>query len=181
MNKKLEIKYNEFLSMKKRFMDRLEKNTLEQNQFKSSPTEWSPLEVLEHIQISENGILKFFQKYNPAESKHKPKGKDKVINFLLSKLYRSSYKVKVPVKGLDPTGKKSLEELKKESEITKEKLKQYLENLPDEKINYSVFKHPVSGGMTMESVVAFWTNHVLHHLHQLDRIEKEKGFHQEIN
>lgn len=176
MHPALEKEFKRFQTVKKEFIDRIEQCSETQRTFKPSAGEWSLLEVFEHIQISEKGILAFFKKYPPHESKFKIKTKNKFYFFLLTLFFKSGKKVKMPAAGLAPTGQKNWEELKISSSKTQEELLEFLKGFPQEKLSYSVFKHPVSGGMNMESAVAFFANHVIHHTHQLKRIQKSTSF-----
>ncbi len=176
MHKELDVPYKNFVKIKEQFVQRLKENTIDQNSFKPSNGEWSNLEVFEHIQIAEDGILDFFKRFPPSASQYQVKWLDKLKDFGLSKLYKSAYKVKVPIKSLDPKGNKKLEDLIKESNQAANELQSILIEFPIEKLNYSVFKHPVAGGMSMKAVIKFWENHVLHHNHQLDRIAANKNY-----
>ena len=170
MNYKLEKSYQHFIETKKRFVDKNANKTAEQQSFKSSEDEWSMLEVMEHILISEGGILKLFEKYPPLESTYKMSLKSKATNFMLSKLYKSSKKVKLPMKSLAPKGNQPFGEMLQQSNGYNEAFLAHIKGFPDDKMKLSVFKHPVSGGMTMENTIDFLSDHIVHHLHQLDRI-----------
>ena len=64
-----------------------------------------------------------------------------------------------------------MDELLEQSKENNEVFRKILEDFPDDKLKYSVFKHPVSGGMSMQHTVDFCNIHMVHHSHQLDRIE----------
>lgn len=171
MNKQLAASYTEFEKVKEQFTQRIVDKTEEQRLFQPAEDAWSMLGVLEHIVIAEMGILGFLKKNPPSESTYKIGIKNKISYKLLVKFFQSSGKVKTPVKGLDPTGEKSLEELLVQTQKNSLAIKKILEDFPENKLKYSVFKHPIAGGMSMQHTVDFCKNHMIHHSHQLDRIE----------
>lgn len=176
MIKELEQPYQQFLSTKKQFLDRINAASKEQQLFKPSEDSWSMVEVLEHILLSESGVLGFMKKYPPAQSAFKVNLKSRILYKLLAKLYKSGKKVKVPAKFLNPTGGKSLASLLEESQGNNEFLSGILKDFPEEKLKYSAFKHTVSGGMTIGNTIEFFENHIIHHSHQLDRLEKHPNY-----
>lgn len=176
MNKDLKQSYQQFINTKRTFLGLIKEKTQEQQTFKPSEDEWNMLEVLEHILISEGGILGYFKKNPPAETEYKVGLKSKMAYALLAKLYKSSKKVKAPIKILNPKGDKSLKELLGQADKYNILLQSIIMDFPEEKLKYSVFKHPVSGAMTMQNTIDFFTNHILHHLHQLNRLEKHANY-----
>lgn len=176
MNKELEQSYHQFIETKKAFLKRINEKTLEQQMFKPNEEGWNMVEIFEHILLSEGGILGYFKKRPPAETEYKVSLKSKVTYAVLSQFYKLPTKVKVPVKGLDPQGKTSLDKLIEQSDKNNDVIQSILVDFPSEKLKYSVFKHPVSGTMTMKNTIGFFTNHIVHHVHQLNRLEKHINY-----
>ncbi len=176
MNNTLNQKLNSLINIRKSFLERINNYSEEQLLFKINNNEWNILEVLDHVSLSEKLVIKLFKKYPPAETKYKVTLSSKLKNKALSLFYKSSKKVKMPMNTLAPRGNVSLGDLNQEMEDQFSSLQEYCENHPEEKMNYSVFKHPVSGGMTMENTVQFFEQHIIHHIHQLNKIEKDSNF-----
>jgi uncharacterized damage-inducible protein DinB len=176
MNKELEQSYHQLIETKQTFLKRIKEKTLEQQMFKPNEEGWNMVEIFEHILLSEGGILGYFKKRPPAETEYKVDLKSKVAYSVLSQFYKLPSKVKVPVKGLTPNGDTSLEKLIQQSDKNNDVIRAILVDFPSEKLKYSVFKHPVSGAMTMRNTIDFFTNHILHHVHQLNRLEKHANY-----
>jgi len=176
MDNQLEKCFKELIDTKEKWNRRLSNKTVQQLNFKPGDKGWSMLEVYDHILISEEKILLLFEKRPPSETTYKVKKMDKFKNVLLSRLYKSAFRVNMPMDSLAPRGFDSLEELKNMSAGYDKQLKIVLDNFPSEKLKMSVFKHPVSGGMTMSNTIDFFNNHYKHHFHQLDRIEKHPDY-----
>ncbi|MGK0388275.1 MAG: hypothetical protein ACI94Y_001003 [Maribacter sp.] len=176
MNKELEQSYHQLIETKQTFLKRIKEKTLEQQMFKPNEEGWNMVEIFEHIQLSEGGILGYFKKRPPAETEYKVDLKSKVAYSLLSQFYKLPSKVNVPVKGLTPKGNTPLENLIQQSDSNNDIIRVIIIDFPLEKLKYSVFKHPVSGAMTMQNTIDFFTNHILHHVHQLNRLEKHANY-----
>lgn len=176
MNKELEQSYHQLIETKKAFLKRIKEKTVEQQAFKPDESSWSMVEVFEHILLSEGGILKYLKKRPPAETEYKVGLKSKIAYAAAAQFYKSSGKVKVPIKGLTPEGKRSLDDLIQESDENNAFIHSIIVDFPEEKLKYSVFKHPVSGAMTMQNTIKFFNNHIVHHVHQLNRLEKHAHY-----
>lgn len=175
MNSGLKSSYERLIETKKKFIDRVNGKTIEQQNFKPSDSAWNMIEVMDHILVSESRILEYLKKNPPHETEYKVNLKSKLAYKALAVFYKSAGKVKMPIKGLGPLGLE-WDALLEKSSTNDIYLKTILDDFPNEKINHSVFKHPVSGAMTLENTIDFFTNHFLHHFHQLNRIEKHSDY-----
>lgn len=140
--------------------------------FKPDEQSWSILEVAEHCHNIESAIINNLIKYKDYPSQSA--GIKAFINFILLKVaMKGGLRFKAPpIKGLSPEGKHSPEEITSNWKRIREKLIQYLEVFPDEKLNHTVFKHPRAGFITISQTVDFINDHTLHHLKQIDRIKQ---------
>ncbi len=175
MNKKLEQAYQNWVATKTKFIQRLERMTPSQLIFQSDENEWSPLLVLDHIIVSENKVILRLQENSDQQKTEKVGIKSRLANAALAQFYKSGKKVKMPIKGLEPSGN-NLEHLKQTSNHNNESMHTMIQGFPEHKLRSSVFKHPVSGHMTMQHTIEFLENHILHHVHQLNRIERHANY-----
>jgi len=176
MNKELESSFIQFQKTKEQFIQRILSRTEEQQLFESAEGVWNMMGIFEHIMNAEAQILAFMTKYPPLKSTHKIRLKDKIAYQFLLGFFKAHGKVKAPNENLNPSGEKSWDELLKQSQDNNEGLKNILENFKEEHLKHSVFKHPIAGRMTMRHTIDFWKNHIIHHSHQLDRIEAHPNY-----
>jgi hypothetical protein len=57
----------------------------------------------------------------------------------------------------------------------RERLFSLLDSLQPDQLSLGVFRHPVSGWMTMPQALAFLSAHIRHHEYQLDRLKSAIG------
>lgn len=148
----------------------VDRHTESDQQFNFAEGEWNMLQVVEHILTAETGILAFFKKYDPATTTRKPGFtswmKSKVLNIWM----KSPIKAKIPDQRLSPKGDKPLEDMIVQWETVRDGLSVILDNFPDEKMNYSVFKHPIAGPLTMPQTLKFMILHIERHTNQIKGI-----------
>lgn len=147
-----------------------------QRNFQPSPTSWSLLGVVEHLTIVESGILGFFKKYNPSDSKRKATFKVKFNNILTKLFFNLPIKIKAPLDSLHPKGEQGLTNLKDVWSVYRQELVQIVQTMPSDKANYTVFKHPIIGPMTMAQTLYFMTSHIRHHIKQMKRIQANADY-----
>jgi hypothetical protein len=172
----LEAPYKQYNGVRETFFERIAALLPTQQAFRPDKEEWNHLQVMEHIVTSEATLLAFFNKYDPALTERKVGLKNKAANLALTQFYRSAKKVKMPAGLPTPTGEQSVEDMLRQAQEVMQGFTVFVEAFPENKINYSVFKHPVSGGMSMKATIEFLGNHILHHNHQLDRIAGHPDF-----
>jgi uncharacterized damage-inducible protein DinB len=176
MNKTLLKKFNDLEHQTGKFLNIISEHSVEQQRFRPSEYEWAMIDVVEHLATSEKGINKFFQKYKPENTTRKMKLKNHVASALMQTALYFPTKFPAPAALKPPQGDTTLEEWKVYWTNERSVFKEMLERFPKEKMPYSVFKHPRSGPMDMKNVIDFMKNHVIHHIYQLNRIKKSKGF-----
>lgn len=176
MNHTLLKKFESLEAEKQKLLDLVGAHSQAQQQFRPSEYEWSMLDVIEHLVGAERGTNLFFRKYPPNEATRSMKLKNHFYSMLTQLALMSPFKFPAPGKLKPPQGNTSLEEWKTKWKGERVVLKEILANFPDEKIKFSVFKHPGSGPMDMGNVIVFLKNHVKHHIYQINRIKKSKGF-----
>jgi len=176
MNKILAKKFDALERQTDKLMNIVAEFSTNQQRFRPNEYEWSMLDVIEHLVTSEDGINKFFEKYKPAASNRKMK----ISNYLASQATQVflalPIKIPAPPRLKQPQGKISYEEWKTTWSEQRTIFNEILKNFPEDKLSYSVFKHPRSGPMDMKNVIDFMKNHVAHHIFQLKRIQKHQNF-----
>lgn len=139
----------------------------EEQRRKPAPDKWNNLEVIEHLTISENGIASFFDKYPPAQSKYRTTLKGRLRAWLLKISLKSPLKFKVPLPALEPKGNLTPEELTARWDKARERLKAHLDAIPADMKDFTMFKHPFAGPLTMAQTLTFMGEHIRKHIKQL--------------
>lgn len=159
------------------FAKKIDGASAKQLSFKPTPEHWNTLEVIEHLLIVEEGILSFFKRYPPLQSTRIPTFSQKVKSWMINYVYKlPAIKVKAPVKSIEPKGGLSFAYLEEAWKNAHSALEDIANEQPKDRLKYSVFKHPVSGGMTMQQTIKFIGSHIDNHRHQVDRIQKEAHY-----
>lgn len=142
----------------------------ERLRFRPDPASWSTLDVLDHLMKVEQALLK-------AVMANLPHGQPVSLRSRLGArlvigVMRSRLRVKVPPAAtsvlpgakLDPAG------LGPRWTATRDELGALLATLSREQLRRGLFRHPVSGWMTMPHAVTFLAAHFGHHQRQLARL-----------
>ena len=140
--------------------------------FQPDPASWSVLDVLQHLVKVEEAFLR-------AVGANLPHGraltlKDRVGALAVLGVMRSPIRVKVPARAatVAPEATEDLPLLTVHWDQAREKLGQLLNVLSPEQFCRGLFRHPVSGWMSVPQGLAFLSAHLRHHEYQVDRLEK---------
>jgi hypothetical protein len=151
---------------------------MEKNQegklFKSpSPGAWSPVQVLQHLILTESSSLKYLQKKISSGLKQIPPATwltaARVVAF---RLY-----IALPLKTKAPQAMgeahfpevASFEEVAGTYRKTRKELRNFLENLPEEAFALEIFRHPAVGKLALDGLVTFFVLHFKRHERQIRR------------
>jgi hypothetical protein len=135
---------------------------------------WSALQVLDHMVRTESGICVV-----AADGVAAPQRigvRDRLGFVFVERVFRSPLRVKVPgsVSGLTTPGEElELREITTRWDLTRVELARLADEADG--CRGGVFKHPVSGWMSFEQVLRFFSVHMVHHEFQLERIRGEVG------
>ena len=131
---------------------------------------WSAAEVLDHIVKVETEILAAVRR--GLLQPHRIGVRDRVGFWMLDRIFRSDRRVKVPASARKvlPDPNASLAAVAERWDATRRDLARLLEQVPPGEQRAGVFRHPVSGWMTLPQVLRFFWVHVEHHGFQLRRL-----------
>ncbi len=135
--------------------------------------EWSIVQVISHLLDAEIGIEYYIDKRVAKINTLKKTGLKNLANSkLLNTVFKSKRKFKAPKAVSNPANNRSFEELSSEWDNSRIKLIQTLKSIPQKHYNKAIWKHPYAGELNTAQVIDFFTNHILHHQHQIKRIKK---------
>ena len=132
--------------------------------------EWSAAEVIDHLMKVEHGILAAVRR--GVHAPHPVRVADRLRSFLIYLLFRTPYKVRVPRSAPEvlPDQHVVLDAAVTRWNATRIDLLALLYEVDAGALRAGVFRHPVSGWMTLPQVLRFFSAHMHHHMFQLDRL-----------
>lgn len=135
--------------------------------FKTGPDKWSVVEVVEHLVIVEDDLLKQLSIPIPAsESESRSPEKYKTV----LKVMERDIPVDVPDESMEPHGRLALEELLSQWDGIREKLQDFLAGINSETIDNMVYRHPYAGPLDISETLHFVEVHFDNHMRHIDRI-----------
>ncbi|RZK32889.1 MAG: DinB family protein [Hymenobacter sp.] len=142
------------------------------------PGQWAAAQVIHHLLSVEQKIVDALQKAltTKADFWRLSTLKNKLRSLLLRLALRlPGLKFKVPPTLPAPPAPEDivpLPELRAQWQGIRRQLELVLNEFPSNKLNYTVFRHPRAGWLTVGQTVTSILDHLLHHQRQLNRIVK---------
>lgn len=173
MHPLIQKEWNRLESLKKAYEKVLEQAAPEELAFKPAPDSWNMLQVVRHIVTAEELSTAYLVKKNYTNAQRRGNLGTHFRALLLRLLLRSPLKFKAPpVAALQPVAEQDKARLLSDWEAEREKLALYLENFPEEKLEFEIYRHPRSGWLTIGQTLQFFGDHLQHHRQQLARLQK---------
>lgn len=166
-------KWEELEAAKNAAMSILSSSTEVQRNYKPSSESWSMIQVIQHILFSEGGTLGYMVKKTSSGWEVLDRvGEEQVANGarLVDRL-ASGEKYKAPSVLPEPDGEESFESLETRWNALREQYAQFLNQLPNEFNDRLIFKQPAAGMLTLDYTLDFLTEHIKHHLPQLEALK----------
>ncbi len=160
-----------------RQLDRLlsELSAVDESRLIKSPGEgqWSPVQVLQHLMLSENGSMQYVRKKTQSGyAGLKPSDWQGKLRSLLVGFYLSlPFKFKAPAVVDTPQFPevKSFEEIREGYLQTRRRLGELLQGLPEEAFHVLAYRHPLGGRMDLNGMLHFFAAHFERHEKQIKR------------
>jgi hypothetical protein len=142
----------------------------------AQPTDggWSGTQVVRHLIGAEASITTLLEKQVAKPAAELPAAglknwfRSKFMSYVLAKPGR---KFKMPARLPEPGAEvAAVEELRREWATKRQNLGRLLVNFPLTHQQRAVFQHPRAGWLTMPQTLQFLTDHVRHHLQQVERL-----------
>ncbi len=136
------------------------------------PAGWCMIQAFRHIQISEDLSLQYMQKKSKAGDEMLARQlKPRVWLQVLYVVFALGLKFKMPAMLAGPQITR-LEDLERDWNETREKLKNFIEAYPEKWNKKAVYKHPFVGMLNLQDTVRFFSSHLRHHVIQVKRIDR---------
>lgn len=153
------------------FIDQIESCTREQRS-RAPESGWNMLQVMEHVLSSEKGTLEYMKRKTQAPFGDIPIAGDEnsAKSDQLVEALKSDKKWKAPTVLPDPTGAQSFENMLAYWDRLREEYEAFLNDLDPGYFNREIFKHPFAGRLNLFQTLDFLINHLVHHVHQINRL-----------
>ncbi len=171
LQKKFDI-LNVILDKNLKFMDSLSEDA----RFKSGAEEWNAAQILNHLFVSEQGVVAYLEKKVLADKDEVPKGglSAKLRAFLLQRALRNDKtKFRAPKFFEALPERPDYQKIKAEYPALRSKLGAVLERFDASMVGKAYFKHPRAGRITILQTLDFLTDHFQRHERQM--IERSEG------
>lgn len=176
MKQKSFSKLNELNALIEDIFKGVENYSHEQLAAQPSENEWSILQIIEHLRVSEALSINYLNfKKTQSDTYTKTGVKEKFNVFMLKKRMESPKKIKAPeVKGLSPKPDGLvLQEVIESWRTVRSQIKAYFEETDEESFSKNMYKQPVIGRINLFQMLQFFEYHIKRHQRQIqDRISK---------
>ncbi len=144
----------------------------ERLRFKSDPAAWSILDVLDHLFKTEASLVRTAQ--TSLDKARKVGLRERVGAMVVTGVMRSPLRVKVPAtaSAVLPGRAPDLAVITPRWDKVRVEMTDLVGRLTPEQLTCGLFKHPISGWMTMPQALRFVSAHLRHHEYQLARIRR---------
>ena len=143
--------------------------------FRPAPGTWSILEVVHHLVLLEQGILRAVQD-EPAQPRRRRNLRERVGCAAVWLVFKLGLRVKIPTNRVRPQPGLPLSRLEQEWAASRASLEAYLDSAPASMPSETMFRHPIGGPMNVEQTLLFLTRHFDHHRRQISRIRRSGAF-----
>jgi len=134
---------------------------------KPSPSEWSILQIVQHMVLAEQGVMQYLP--GPEELIARKRGLRAWIFYpLVLLILRWNIRVPVPSKRMVPDGKTSISELRQQWDENLRWFRGYLDSLGPDDLKRAVFSHPIAGPLTGPQAGTLAQYHFEAHLRQIN-------------
>ncbi|MFY0599682.1 MAG: DinB family protein [Cyclobacteriaceae bacterium] len=173
MNQKLKEAFDQVERRKEKLLIDLDKIDDDLINKKPAQNQWSILQVLKHVSDVERSSLNYCKK--------KIKAGDGIPNATIvdgikMKLYTAglltSIKFRMPSNLSQPEENLNYTEVCSDWHNTRENLKKFASDYPNEFLNKAIYKNPLVGRTRLENMIKFFDAHLAHHEYQVARITK---------
>lgn len=143
--------------------------------FTPAPGAWSLADVAQHLWLVDRGTM-----HVVSTRLDKPPLKtgalDPLRRLATRLILNSSIRFRAPLEAIVPKAPMPLAQVRAEWEQVRASMREMLEQVTPALMTRPVFRHPISGPMTVPQALDFLTWHHDHHLRQVRRIRRAAGF-----
>ena len=144
----------------------------EQLRRRPDPGNWSILEILQHMVLSEREVLEFLPEPKDFTARKRTL-RARLFYLIVLLVLKWSIPVPVPSDGMVPDGNTSLSQLIQQWDENISWLRGYLDSLRPEDLVHAVFRHPVAGPLTVTQAARMAKLHFDAHHRQIRKVKAQ--------
>ncbi|QCK15545.1 DinB family protein [Mangrovivirga cuniculi] len=141
--------------------------------FQPNEDKWSAAQVINHLTKVDKNTYDFITQFDFNRKKEKMGLRNKLNSLMLNYFLKSSLKAKVPVESIYPEEKPDIESMISFYDDFTSKFEKFIEQFPEDKLDFFIFKHPLAGKLNILQTVEFLTNHSRHHSIQINKLKRK--------
>lgn len=145
--------------------------------FRSTPSAWCALEVVDHVILTEDAIRRSIEEGHG--SRRLVPVQDQFRNLMVMAVMMLPVRVRIPARAVglvSPRQQKELPQLMEEWSTVRSSVARVFEALSHEEMKLGTFRHPVGGWCSADATLRFMNAHITHHRYQLNRIRSAVRF-----
>jgi hypothetical protein len=143
--------------------------------FHPAPGSWSALDLVEHLVVVEEEVLRGIPDRPPTRSLADSARAAMVLPLLYLSFARG-VRLRAPTPAILPVGGSSLAQLEARWTRARANLRAVLQLMGPEDLPRPFLRHPVVGWLTTLEGLGFIERHVVHHLHRVQRIRAQPSY-----
>ena len=129
---------------------------------------WSIREIVEHLVLAEDDVVGDFSRLDALDAQ--PRGIGHHVRYLIVLfVLRFRIPVTVPSRAMLPTGGRSLAELRETWDEHQRRLRSFVAGLTREGARRAIFRHPISGPLSVSQALVLLDAHLDSHIRQIRR------------
>jgi uncharacterized damage-inducible protein DinB len=174
MNAFLQITYDQLERQRGQVMNQLRPVSADAYQHSPAPGNWSISQVMTHIITAERMSLGYMKKKAQGIDQLPDSGTAESLRLLLLiATQRLPLKFKAPRTVVENTPQAwTFEEMTAQWEAVRQELAAFLEGIDDRHVRRQLYKHPIAGRLNVRQAMVFFSEHIIHHQPQLNRLLK---------
>jgi hypothetical protein len=143
--------------------------TADQRTWRSAPDAWSAVDVIEHLVLAEQVVLGDLE--TAATRPDAPRQlRHRVRAVIVWVVLRFGIRVSIPAEAMRPVGTTSFETLQVMWDAQHRALRTFVEGLDAAGVQRHVFRHPISGPLSVVQALRLLSAHLTTHQRQLRRL-----------
>lgn len=136
------------------------------------PDRWSPVQILEHLILAEREVLGFPAPFSERDIEP-PRIRHRLWRASVLTVLKLRIPVPVPEAAMFPKGKTPLHRLRRMIAEIHDWLETEISSEPAETLGNPIFRHPITGPLTLDQALLLDKLHVKTHLRHLDDLITE--------
>lgn len=138
------------------------------------PGKWSIHEIVEHLVVAEEDVVIDYHDLERLQARPR-RLKNRLMYLVVMLVLRFDIPVPVPSEAMLPTGEPSLRSLRERWAANHARLRRYVANLDRATARRAVFRHPITGPLTVPQALRMLEVHLDRHTRQIRTLQRMRA------